>query len=51
MKVRMGDRQGIGVLEQSIFGPYRPYNLEATSPCELAQVGVSAVDVIVVPVM
>ena len=28
MKVRMGDRQGIGVLEQSIFGPYRPYGLE-----------------------
>ena len=28
MKVRMGDRHGIGVLEQSIFGPYRPYGLE-----------------------
>jgi len=28
MKVRMGDRRGVGVLEQSIFGPYRPYGLE-----------------------
>ncbi len=28
MKVTMGDRTGIGVLEQNILGPYRPYNLE-----------------------
>jgi len=28
MKVRMGDRTGIGVLEQNILGPYEPYGLE-----------------------
>lgn len=28
MKVTLGDRTGIGVLEQSIFGPYKPYGLE-----------------------
>ncbi len=28
VRVTMGDRQGIGVLEQNILGPYRPYGLE-----------------------
>ena len=28
MKVTMGDRVGIGVLEQVILGPYKPYGLE-----------------------
>jgi hypothetical protein len=33
IKVKMGDREGIGVLEQVILGPYRPYGLEgAISP-------------------
>ncbi|MDH4168051.1 MAG: hypothetical protein OEW42_00545 [Acidimicrobiia bacterium] len=27
MKVRMGERTGVGVLEQNILGPYRPYGL------------------------
>ena len=25
VRARMGDREGIGVLEQIVFGPYRPY--------------------------
>ncbi len=33
MRVKMGDRVGIGVLEQMVMGPYEPYGLEgAISP-------------------
>ena len=28
VRARMGDREGIGVLEQIIFGPYEPYGFE-----------------------